>query len=131
MEFNRRVLDQALRPEVPLLERLRFLTIVSSNFDVKDGEVTYLPTDFMVRVAALKRSLTATAAARQRFARLAAAAHAVVDLQYRTLHAEVMPQLAQPHPESARRPLRIVPAAALPSENCWPGRRVATCAVCW
>ena len=94
VEFNRRVLDQALRLEEPLLERLRFLTIVSSNFDEF----------FMVRVAALKRSLTATAAARQRFARLAAAAHAVVELQYRTLHAEVMPQLMPPASASSRPP---------------------------
>jgi len=98
--FNRRVLDQALRPEVPLLERLRFLTIVSSNFDEF----------FMVRVAALKRGMTAARADRQRFARLAAAAHAVVDLQYRTLHAEVMPQL-----QAAG--IRIVPAEALGPEQ--------------
>lgn len=83
VEFNRRVLDQALRPAVPLLERLRFLTIVSSNFDEF----------FMVRVAALKRSLTADAGARQRFARLAAAVHELVELQYRTLRADLVPQL--------------------------------------
>lgn len=83
VEFNRRVLDQALRPAVPLLERLRFLTIVSSNFDEF----------FMVRVAALKRSLTADAGARQRFARLAAAVHELVELQYRTLRADLIPQL--------------------------------------
>ena len=100
VEFNRRVLDQALRPEVPLLERLRFLSIVSSNFDEF----------FMVRVAALKRGTTAAAADRQRFARLAAAAHAVVELQYRTLHAEILPQL-----QAAG--VRIVPAAALDPEQ--------------
>ena len=100
VEFNRRVLDQALRPEVPLLERLRFLSIVSSNFDEF----------FMVRVAALKRGTTAAAADRQRFARLAAAAHAVVELQYRTLHAEILPQL-----QAAG--VRIVAAAALDPEQ--------------
>ncbi len=100
VEFNRRVLDQALRPEVPLLERLRFLNIVSSNFDEF----------FMVRVAALKRSMTAATADRQRFAQLAAAAHLVVELQYRTLHAEIVPQL-----QAAG--VRIVPAAALDPEQ--------------
>jgi polyphosphate kinase len=33
LEFNVRVLDWAKRPEVPLLERLRYLCIVSSNLD--------------------------------------------------------------------------------------------------
>lgn len=100
VEFNRRVLDQALRPAVPLLERLRFLTIVSSNFDEF----------FMVRVAALKRSVGAAPGARQRFARLAAAAQAVVELQYRTWHAELVPHL---HAAG----VRIIPAAALTAEQ--------------
>lgn len=33
LDFNSRVLDWAKRPEVPLLERLRYLCIVSSNLD--------------------------------------------------------------------------------------------------
>lgn len=33
LEFNRRVLAQAADSEVPLLERLRYLCIVSSNLD--------------------------------------------------------------------------------------------------
>jgi polyphosphate kinase len=33
LEFNRRVLAQARRPDVPLLERLRYICIVSSNMD--------------------------------------------------------------------------------------------------
>ena len=33
LEFNRRVLAQARRADVPPLERLRYLTIVSSNLD--------------------------------------------------------------------------------------------------
>src|SRR6185436_2478852 len=33
LEFNRRVLAQAQREDVPLLERLRYVTIVSSNLD--------------------------------------------------------------------------------------------------
>ena len=33
LEFNRRVLDQAKDQSVPLLERLKFLCIVSSNLD--------------------------------------------------------------------------------------------------
>lgn len=45
IEFNARVLEQALRDDVPLLERLRFLCIVTSNFDEF----------FMVRVATIRR----------------------------------------------------------------------------
>ena len=47
LEFNARVLKQGLRKELPLLERLQFLSIVSSNFDEF----------FQVRVAATKRML--------------------------------------------------------------------------
>ncbi len=47
LEFNARVLDEGLDHANPLLERLRFMSIVSSNFDEF----------FMVRVAAIKARL--------------------------------------------------------------------------
>ncbi|MDB4537741.1 polyphosphate kinase 1, partial [Akkermansiaceae bacterium] len=33
LEFNQRVLNQALRPDLPLLDRVKFLAISGSNLD--------------------------------------------------------------------------------------------------
>ncbi len=92
IEFNARVLDEARQKSVPLLERLRFLTIVSSNFDEF----------FMVRVASLKEQChrdpelkdEAALSAREQLARVSARVHELTDLQYDCLLNEILPGLA-------------------------------------
>ena len=93
IEFNNRVLYEACRQDIPLMERLKFLAIVSSNFDEF----------FMVRVAGLKRQLrnnpeqrdVAGLTPKAQLEQIAIRAHQVVSLQYETLMQQVLPQLAE------------------------------------
>ena len=93
LEFNRRVLAQAADDAVPLLERLRFLTIVSSNLDEF----------FEIRVAGLKEQIKIGIkgtgpdgrSPAEVFELVAAQAHALVGEQYRLLNNVLLPALAK------------------------------------
>jgi polyphosphate kinase len=85
LEFNRRVLAQALREDVPLLERLRYVCIVSSNMDEF----------FEVRFADYLEAsrLPGSGITLREMAEVAAAAHALIDAQYAAFNEVVMPAL--------------------------------------
>jgi polyphosphate kinase len=93
LEFNRRVLREALDPRIPLLERLKFLAIFSSNLDEF----------YQVRVAGLKRQAAAgiverTADGMTPEAQLHAISGTVREQvrQHREcLHDDLLPQLAR------------------------------------
>ena len=91
-EFNKRVLAQALDPDVPLLERLRFLCITCTNLDEF----------FEIRVAALKQRIEIGApaqgpeklSAQQIFDALRHGMLGIVRQQYELLNNVLFPELA-------------------------------------
>ncbi|MGA1726938.1 MAG: polyphosphate kinase 1 [Burkholderiaceae bacterium] len=93
LAFNERVLSLAMDPAVPLLERLRYVCIVSSNLDEL----------FEIRVSGLKAKLkqqpTAAEAdgstAEESFNKIAARAQQLVAQQYEVLNNSILPQLAE------------------------------------
>ena len=92
LEFNQRVLDQALNPKTPLLERLKFFCIFSSNLDEF----------FEVRVAGLKQQIESDVVERSVDGRTATEAFRAVtrkvrqllEVQYRCWREELQPELA-------------------------------------
>jgi len=87
--FNARVLHWAQKPDVPLLERLRYLTIVSSNLD----EFFEVRAALYTSLAKPKADLSAIDAQAQDA--LSHVAHTLVDAQYALYNDALMPALAK------------------------------------
>src|SRR3569623_675447 len=93
LEFNRRVLAQSVDEATPILERLRFLCISSTNLDEF----------FEIRVAGLRQkaalgSVQAGAdnmSPQENLKAVSQGAHELVAEQYRILNEELIPRLAQ------------------------------------
>ena len=91
LEFNQRVLHQAKDSSIPLLERLKFLCIVSTNLDEF----------FEIRVSGLRQRLELglppqgpdMLGARQVLNDISRRVHALVEEQYRLLNDELIPAL--------------------------------------
>ncbi len=84
LAFNNRVLDWAKRSDVPLLERLRYLCIVSSNLD-----------EFFEVRAALHASVDHTKGPTEAARSLSHVAHTLVDEQYALYNDVLMPAFAK------------------------------------
>jgi polyphosphate kinase len=90
IEFFRRVLEEALDTSQSVLERLKFLAILSSNLDEF----------FMIRVSGLKESLGTKAAAdgmdiEELLAEIKTRVTELIDEQTKCLYAEVLPELSR------------------------------------
>lgn len=91
LSFHERVLNMALNPRIPLLERLKFLCIFSSNLDEF----------FEIRVSGLKaRAQSAVASegvdglpAQTVLEKISKRTQELVELQYQTLNTELLPKL--------------------------------------
>lgn len=93
LEFNRRVLEQAKDPSVPLLERLKFLCILSTNMDEF----------FEIRLAGIKQKAELGSVQTEPDGRspqevlraTGSLAHEIVHEQYRVLNEQLIPALAE------------------------------------
>jgi polyphosphate kinase len=93
LEFNQRVLDEALDPKTPLLERVKFFCICSSNLDEF----------FEVRVAGIKQQIESDVVERsidgltasEIFRAIVKRVRRMVEVQYRCWGEDLKPRLAE------------------------------------
>jgi polyphosphate kinase len=93
LDFHLRVLEQAVDPLHPLLERMNFLLIFSRNLDEF----------FEIRVAGIMEQLALQEASRlhsgltpkQVIEQISKTAHAAIERQYRILNEEILPKLRE------------------------------------
>ena len=93
LAFNRRVLAQARDTRIPLLERLRFLCIVSSNLDeFFEVRMAYLKQEARTNPGQIFQSGHTPA---ETVARVTEEAHDIIREQYRIFNEELLPALAE------------------------------------
>lgn len=93
LSFNERVLNMALNPKTPLLEKLKFLCIFSSNIDEF----------FEIRVSGLKAKADSSVSGesfdgispQEALDKISERAHNLVKLQYEILNEQVLPEMEQ------------------------------------
>jgi polyphosphate kinase len=108
LDFNARVLEEALDERVPLLERLKFLAIFSTNLDEF----------YMVRVAGLRRKVTSGApqyppdplSPTEQLDAIRTRVHELLQRRHHALHALLLPAL---HVKG----IKLVPMASLSADE--------------
>ena len=94
LQFQCRVLAQAADPEMPLLERLRFLCIVSSNLD-EFFEVRVAGIKERIRLGIRDASVEDGLTPQQLLDAVSSEVHKIIHEQYRLLNEEILPALEQ------------------------------------